>query len=156
MTARKATGGTASARGKRNRQKGAEFERWICSQLKPYYPQVRRNLQPQGGSAVGNDLANAGPWLIEAKWRQVCDVTATLEQAEADAQTPGYPLAIIRLGRGKPFVAMRLATLVSATSEYRDVLGTRMPLSIQAKSAIVRLEWPDFMWIVQSIERLGK
>jgi len=94
--------------GKSQRAKGARFERELVNYLRDFGgPAVpRRNLQSQGGEAVGNDVL-WGCFGIEAKVGKLPNPRAALAQAERDACEGRVPVAVIKDDRCEPFVVMR-------------------------------------------------
>lgn len=53
--------------GKMSRTKGHGYERAIANKLKPIYPEAKRHLESQAQEALGYDLDNTGPFLIQCK-----------------------------------------------------------------------------------------
>lgn len=89
---------TAAAVGRRNRQRGAEFEREVRDLFRAIgYPCDRLLGQARDG---GGDLV-PGPWLVECKRRRSLGVAqAAMEQAKASAGKR-TPLVVARGdGRG--------------------------------------------------------
>jgi len=78
--------------GKRNRQRGQEYEREIAGWFRELgFDDARRNLQAQGGKVVGNDLANI-PFAVECKRTSaslIPKAIKALEQCDEDAQAIG-------------------------------------------------------------------
>lgn len=72
-----------AARGRRNRRRGASFERDVVNKLKPVFPNVARNLaQTRDG---GYDIAIPG-MLIECKVGKQPNIRAAMEQCRAAVQ----------------------------------------------------------------------
>ncbi len=94
--------------GKSQRVKGATWERAVAAMFREAMPdvEIRRNLQTQGGKAVGNDLVVPG-YAIECKAGKLPNPRAALAQAERDSKG-GIPVAIIKDDRQPPFVCLRL------------------------------------------------
>lgn len=93
--------------GRRSRTKGASFERWVSSQLKPYFSDTRRQPQSQikqlKAIAATDPTFNpcltdvvAGPFGIECKHRKVLPHwEESLEQARDDVGASGkVPVAV--------------------------------------------------------------
>ena len=93
--------------GRRSRTKGHTFERWVASQLKPIFPDARR--QPQSQISQLKAIAKytpefnpcltdvvAGPFGLECKHRkQLAPIVNTLAQAREDVGTSGkIPVAV--------------------------------------------------------------
>lgn len=102
------------SRGKRNRQRGQEYEREIVDWfVKQGFWDARRNLQSQGGKVVGNDLANV-PFAVECKRTSaplMPKAVKALEQCDEDAKAIRCPhprVVITRADRGGSYVAMTL------------------------------------------------
>jgi hypothetical protein len=87
--------------GRRSRNKGATFERWVANQLKKFFPESRRQPQSQIKQLKAimdkddslhlclTDVV-AGPFGIECKHRkQLPNMDSTLEQAQEDCGTSG-------------------------------------------------------------------
>ena len=76
---------------KSQREKGANFEREICTLLTDHLgTKVKRNLaQTRGGATEGSDIT-FGQWSIECKRRARISVYEWLDQArrDADGRTP--------------------------------------------------------------------
>ncbi len=107
-----------SATGRKSRRRGAEFEREIAERFKALgYPDARRNLQPQGGRIVGNDLTHV-PFAVECKRTDACLIPKgykAWDQCDEDARAIGChkPRVVITRwnDQTEPFVVMRLADL---------------------------------------------
>ena len=116
--------------GKYSRNKGAAYERELVQVFREAgYPATRRNLQPQGGQAVGGDIEGL-PWAIEAArrskrliWSDV--VGKKMAQAIRDethlAATRGRPprpaLVVVRQDGGESLVVLSLADFLTITGE---------------------------------------
>jgi len=103
-----------SAKGRRARARGAEYEREISEVFKALgFDKARRNLQPQGGRVVGNDLTGV-PFAIECKRTDVPiapKAIRALEQCDADAKAIDCDdprLVITRANSGESYVFMTL------------------------------------------------
>ena len=100
--------------GKRNRQRGQEYEREIAGWFRELgFDDARRNLQAQGGKVVGNDLANI-PFAVECKRTSaslIPKAIKALEQCDEDAQAikdKSPRLVITRADQGQSHVVLSL------------------------------------------------
>jgi len=105
--------------GKSQRTKGAAWEREVAIRFREAMPgaEIRRNLQSQGGAAVGNDLV-VPMFGIECKAGKLPNPRAALDQAVRDACKDLYPVAVIKDDRKPPFVAMRLDHFLEMVAEW--------------------------------------
>lgn len=110
--------------GKMQRSKGAAFECVLVKEFAEAMPgaEVRRNLQSQGGSVVGNDLV-CPCFAIEAKHGIKPVVRRALEQAVSDAPAHKWPVAVIKDNRRKPFIAMPLSDFLELVTEWWELKG---------------------------------
>ena len=102
---------------KMQRTKGAAWEREVAKRFREALPdvEIRRNLQTQGGRAVGNDLVVPG-YSVECKAGKLPNPRAALEQAERDSKG-GIPVAVIKDDRQPPFVCLRLAAFLEMVKQ---------------------------------------
>ena len=105
--------------GRRNRQRGQEYEREIADWFrKQGYHKARRNIQSQGGTVVGNDLADV-PFAVECKRTKnplAPKAVKALEQCDEDANATqnSHPrLVITRADNGVSYIFMTLEDLSS-------------------------------------------
>jgi len=101
------------------RIKGASWERAVAAMFREAMPgaEIRRNLQPQGGSAVGSDLLVPG-FAPECKVGKMPNPRAALTQAERDAKPGQCPIGIIKDDRQPPFVVLRLDVFMDFVQEW--------------------------------------
>jgi hypothetical protein len=85
--------------GKRERQKGQEWEREVAARINEACPgaEARRGLQGQGEQDTGiADVVSKLPFHMEAKWRKAPSVRAALKQAMAAAGEGMHPVAVVK------------------------------------------------------------
>ena len=100
---------------KSQRVKGAAWERAVANLFAAMWPNAARGIgQARSGSEVPD--VQGTPFWVEAKHRKRQCALAALQQAER-ARRPGYvaALAVIKIDREKPYVAMWL-------DEFLDIL----------------------------------
>lgn len=118
----------AKNQGRRNRQRGQEYEREIVDIFRlAGWPDARRNLQSQGGTVVGNDIAGV-PFAVECKRTAsslIPKAVKALEQCDADATaTENYHprLVITRCDRdNRSFVVMELGQFLELVEPPLDL-----------------------------------
>jgi hypothetical protein len=96
----------ASKRGRRNRTKGAEFEREVAARLSEILGViVKRKL---GAARDGGDDIQVGPYSIECKRRKATAVDDWMRQAEENAAKTGrIPVVVTRADRREAIYCMR-------------------------------------------------
>ena len=111
------------------RKKGAAFELFCAKAFDSALgTETRRNLQPQGGRAVGSDLVVTRdglrlPLSIECKHGVKPNPRAALEQCTRDAQPGDYVIAVVRDDHKAPFAVLSLDDLLELLSKIdRGVL----------------------------------
>lgn len=92
--------------GKRSRDKGANFERWVAKELKHIFSDAKRGIQYRDGGKEASDVSGAGPFHIECKHGKKPNPGAALEQAENDSGEGKLIAAIVKDDRKSPFVVM--------------------------------------------------
>jgi hypothetical protein len=110
--------------GKRNRQRGQEYEREIVDFFQKHgFSEARRNLQSQGGNKVGNDIANV-PFAVECKRTAaslIPKAEKAWEQCDADAKAihdPNPRIIVTRKDGSKDdFVVMKLSDFAKLLPE---------------------------------------
>ena len=116
--------------GKYSRNKGAAYERELVQVFRAAnFPHARRNLQPQGGQAVGGDIEGL-PWAIEAArrskrliWSDVVGkkmaqaVRDEAHLAEKRGRPPRPALVVVRRDGGESLVVLSLADFLKITSD---------------------------------------
>jgi hypothetical protein len=107
--------------GKRSRDKGARFERFLVGVLKTCFPDAHRGQQahnPRHCDVEGT------PFRIEAKsWAKLTykNVTDAIEQAEENGERfndERIPVGITKLTGGDTFVHLRLARFVQLVEKH--------------------------------------
>lgn len=102
------------------RRKGHNYEREIVLKLKAAGYDCRRNLQPQGGRQVGNDLSGL-PWGVECMRRRSIRwsvLKGKLDQARRDAHGK-TPIVVHRADRDQDYVLLTLEDFLALTSQAR-------------------------------------
>lgn len=123
----------ASRRGRRNRAKGAEWDRTVRDHLRRAMPwlagDIRRGLQSRGAKAdaVADVEGVPGLW-VECKRGKRVNVLAALAQAQADAPELGTWRAVfVHLDQQKPgegareYVAMPLEDWLDLWTELSEL-----------------------------------
>jgi len=92
---------------RKERDKGARWERQLANDLHATWNDARRGI---GQARSGGDVPDVDgtPFWIEAKHRKRQPALAALQQA-TDATDGRPPVAIIKIDREQPFVAMWLS-----------------------------------------------
>ena len=76
--------------GKKERDKGHNYERYIARELKKsgLFPEARRHLEYQDGEANGVDLINTGTLAIQIKCRQTYVPVNTIDEIDDPTRIP--------------------------------------------------------------------
>lgn len=112
--------------GRGARAKGAAFERACAKKIDAALgTSSRRNLQPQGGSAVGSDLVVTKrgkrlPFSIECKHGIKPNPRSAFEQCTRDAQAGDYAIAVIKDDQKRPFCVLSLDDLLELISKIES------------------------------------
>ncbi len=92
--------------GRMQRDKGANYERELANELKPFFPSSRRGIGQARSASEVSDVEGT-PFWIEAKRGKQPNVRAAFRQAQA--ATDGRPvLVVIRDDNQPAFVSMLL------------------------------------------------
>ncbi len=88
-----------------SRTKGHDGERKLARILREAFPefaaQIRRSIQSRGGGKEGADVAGLPGFHLEHKIGQRPNMRAAYEQAVADSQGNGYPMAVVQFDRAR-------------------------------------------------------
>ena len=108
---------------KTSRDKGKRYELEVVHQLKPYWPDAKRNLA-QFQAVDGRDFDNTHPLCLQAKRRKkvgINDVTTGYLEADESADT-AYPYAAVvwRSDGGHSMIAMDLDHFVEILCLMED------------------------------------
>lgn len=90
----KGTGKRLNGRGCRT--KGHEFERWTAEQFRKIYPEARRHLEYQMGEALGRDIANVGPYLVQCKRGKRYSSLSAIQEVQIDPIDGGIPVLVTK------------------------------------------------------------
>ena len=93
-----------------NRQKGKRVERWWATELREFWPNIRRNagIQAQSG---GRDLEETPGWSWEVKGglmyksKMIRDV---IDQAKAETKDGDFTIAGMKPDHEEPYIIMPL------------------------------------------------
>lgn len=101
--------------GKSSRDKGHAFERKVVNQLKPFFPEARRNLtQTRDG---GEDVLGT-PFTIEAKFGKATRIKKAYYQAKRAGKNP---VAITKDKNKDQLVTMSMDTFLALLSWVSDI-----------------------------------
>lgn len=97
----------ASMRGRSNRQRGINFERWLVNKVKHIWPNAQRQLESQQG--FGYDLANTGNFRFQCKaYKDYCPISKINEIPDGDY----VPVLVTKGDRKKPMAVLPLDELI--------------------------------------------
>lgn len=96
---------TASQRGRSNRRRGHDFERWVAHELRPVFPDAARGFQTRGGTAEETDIKGT-PFAFELKVGAQPNIRAAMKQV-TEAHPQGTPVVVTKRTREEVLVTMR-------------------------------------------------
>ena len=108
---------------KKERTKGAAFEREVAKLLHPFWPSARRNIE-QYQSSDGRDLSDTQPICFQLKRRKMTKLWeikhAYFEADESTDEDYPYPAAVWRDDNGDAMVMMKVEHLVEMLCKIED------------------------------------
>ena len=106
-----------SKQGKRNRNRGLNFERAVAKQLRHVFPDVGRQLEFQADQANGVDLRNTGVFKIQCKRNKgYCPITEIEE-----VKTAGIPVLISKADNKPAMAVIPFENLIELMEAYYNL-----------------------------------
>lgn len=97
---------TPSERGRSNRRRGHDFERWVARKLRPIFPRAERGFQTRGGTTEETDIKGVPAFDIECKVGAQPNIRAAMKQVQ-EARPGGTPVVVSKRDREGALVTMR-------------------------------------------------
>lgn len=95
-----------SARSKKSRRRGHNFEREVANLLKVVFPDARRHLEYQGAEANGIDIVNTGLYKIQCKRGKKYASFTAIKEVEADEMFGDIPVLVTQGDKERILVAL--------------------------------------------------
>lgn len=98
---------------RRARQKGLEFERFVCQALRCVFPGAQRHLEFQSHQAQGIDIDNTGEYKIQCKKLHAYGRIALIEEVQCDRLMGEIPVLVTAGTNKEPMAVLPLADFIN-------------------------------------------